>query len=287
MPSGTGFGARLRSLFGRGPRDEAFFEELEDLLIEGDISASLAMSVVDEVRAHRDDNDAALDRLRSILGQHVRSLSLTPDPEAVNLYLVLGVNGVGKTTTIAKLGRHFQKTADCGLVFAAADTFRAAAVEQLSTHGERLGIRTVQQGTGADATSVIYDAVSSARSRGEGIVLADTAGRMHTKANLVGELGKIDRVVREKFSDSAFLKLLVVDATTGQNALHQAETFHEAVGVDAIILAKYDSTARGGILVSIGRSLGLPCAFVGVGESYDDLTVFDREAYLNRLVGRG
>jgi fused signal recognition particle receptor len=278
------FGARLRALFSRGSRDEEFYEDLEDLLIEGDIAPALAMTLVDEVRGYR-ETDAALGRLKELLSDHVKSAEIALDPERINVLLILGVNGVGKTTNLAKLGDFFRKKENPGVVFAAADTFRAAAVEQLVTHGERLGIRTVQQGTGADATSVIFDAITSAQSRQEGLVLADTAGRMHTKSNLVQELGKVDRVIQTKFPDIYYRKILVVDATTGQNALHQAETFHEAVGVDAIILAKYDSTARGGILITIGQKLGLPCAFLGVGEGYDDLLPFDKDRYLDRLLG--
>lgn len=284
MATRMGFGARLRALFGRGSRDEEFYEDFEDLLIEGDIAPALAMELVDEVRGLK-DTDAALGRLKELLGEHVYATALDLDRERLNVLLILGVNGVGKTTNLAKLGHYFRRQEDPGVVFAAADTFRAAAVEQLVTHGERLGIRTVRQGSGADATSVIFDAVSSARSRDERLVLADTAGRMHTKTNLVQELGKVDRVITSKFPDINYQKLLVVDATTGQNALHQAEIFHQAVGVDALLLAKYDSTARGGILVSIGQKLRLPCAFLGLGERYDDLAPFDKERYLNRLLG--
>lgn len=284
MATRIGFGARLRALFGRGSRNEEFYEDLEDLLIEGDIAPALAMDLVDEVRGLR-ETDAALGRLRERLGDHVFATVVALDPDRTNVVLILGVNGVGKTTNLAKLGQYYRKKDDPGVVFAAADTFRAAAVEQLATHGERLGIRTVQQGSGADATSVIFDAITSAQSRGERLVLADTAGRMHTKTNLVQELGKVDRVITSKFPDVRYRKLLVVDATTGQNALHQAETFHGAVGVDAVILAKYDSTARGGILVTIGGKLSLPCAFLGVGEGYEDLVPFDKDRYLDRLVG--
>ncbi len=284
MAPRKGFGARLRALFGRGNRDEEFFEDLEDILIEGDIAPALAMNLVDGVKGHRETEDA-LARLKELLGEHVYATTVDLDPAKTNVLLILGVNGVGKTTTLAKLGHYYRTTKDPGVVFAAADTFRAAAVEQLATHGERLGIRTVQQGSGADATSVIFDAISSAQSRGERLVLADTAGRMHTKTNLVQELGKVDRVIQSKFSDISYRKLLVVDATTGQNALHQAETFHGAVGVDAIILAKYDSTARGGILATIGEKIGLPCAFLGVGERYEELLPFDKERYLDRLLG--
>jgi fused signal recognition particle receptor len=168
---------------------------------------------------------------------------------------------------------------------AAGDTFRAAAVEQLAIHAERLGIRTVSQGKGADPGAVIYDAVESARNRGEQLVLADTAGRMHTKADLVAELSKIDRVVTGRAPDALYQRLLVIDATTGQNGLRQAETFSQAVDIAGIILAKYDSTAKGGILVPIARDLGIPASFIGTGETYDALRVFNPETYVRELLG--
>jgi fused signal recognition particle receptor len=210
------------------------------------------------------------------------------DPERLNVFLVLGVNGVGKTTTIAKLAQYYRAAAGTeGIVLAAGDTFRAAAIEQLALHGERLGMRTVKQIPGADPGAVIYDALESARSRGDRLVLADTAGRMHSKQNLVNELAKIDKIVKNRAADAVYRRILVIDATTGQNALRQAEIFHEAVGLDAIILAKYDSTAKGGILVPIARELGIPCAFLGRGETYDSLVPFDARTYLAELLGVG
>ena len=289
-PGKKGLGARLRSLFGGGLETEEAFEELEDALIEADLGATTAMELVDDLRDRRGAVGAGRDELLAWLMEDLeaivveRPFELTP--AALNVVLVLGVNGVGKTTTIAKLAEHFRSAGQAtGICLAAGDTFRAAAVEQLTIHAERLGVRIVSQGTGADSGAVIYDAVESARARGEDLVLADTAGRMHTKANLIAELEKIDRIVSSRAPDAAYRRLLVIDATTGQNGLRQAEVFSEAVALDGIVLAKYDSTAKGGILVPISRSLQIPAVFLGVGERYSDLIPFDRTAYLKDLLG--
>lgn len=288
-----GLGARLKDLFTRSPEGEEFYEELEDLLIEADMGSVVTMDAVDELRRRAKseklrDRGAVLGALADILAGYLRAYPLELDPERLNVFLVLGVNGVGKTTTIAKLAQYYRAAAGTdGIVLAAGDTFRAAAIDQLSLHGERLGIRTVKQAPGADPGAVIYDALESARSRGDRLVLADTAGRMHSKQNLVNELAKIDKIVRNRAADAVYRRILVIDATTGQNALQQAEIFHDAVGLDAIVLAKYDSTAKGGILVPIARDLGVPCAFLGRGETYDSLEPFDAARYLDELLGVG
>ena len=289
-PGRKGLGARLRSLFSGGLDTEEAFEELEDALIEADLGAAVAMELVDTLRDRRGSGGADREQLLAWLFEELESIvierpfSLTPG--VLNVVLVLGVNGVGKTTTIAKLTEYFRSSGQAdGICLAAGDTFRAAAVEQLTIHAQRLGVRIVSQGSGADSGAVIYDAVESARARGETLVLADTAGRMHTKANLIAELEKIDRIVSSRAPDAAYRRLLVVDATTGQNGLRQAEVFSEAVPLDGIVLAKYDSTAKGGILVPISRSLGIPALFLGTGERYSDLVPFDRDAYLKELLG--
>lgn len=286
-----GLGSKLRELFGGGQKDEEFFEELEDLLIEADIGAKATMETVEALReqTHKErisGREPVLRALKEQLSAYIESYSAEPDPHKLNVFLVLGVNGVGKTTTIAKLAQRYRRSPDDpGVVLAAGDTFRAAAIEQLTMHGDRLGMRTVQQASGADPAAVIFDALESAASRGDGVVLADTAGRMHNRANLVNELQKIDKIVRRKGDDVLYRRILILDATTGQNALRQAEIFHDAVGVDAVILAKYDSTAKGGILIPIGRELGIPCAFLGRGETYDSLEPFDSDRYLDELLG--
>ncbi|MFP4112779.1 MAG: signal recognition particle-docking protein FtsY [Spirochaetota bacterium] len=285
-----GLGARLRALFGGGFGSEESFEELEDTLIEADIGARTAMEIVEHLREtsrkeRARSREELLELLQRDLASVVQETEFTLDPNALNVVLVLGVNGVGKTTTIAKLASHFRETGQAsGICLAAGDTFRAAAVEQLSIHAERLGVRIVKQGPGADSGAVIYDAIESARHNGDRLVLADTAGRMHTKKNLVQELSKIDRVVSTRAPEASYRRLLVIDATTGQNGLQQAEVFSEAVPIDGIVLAKYDSTAKGGILVPISRRLGLAAAFVGTGEKYTDLRPFDRDAYVKELL---
>jgi fused signal recognition particle receptor len=200
------------------------------------------------------------------------------------MFLVLGVNGVGKTTTIAKLA-HAYKNAGIESAVAASDTFRAAAIDQLKIHGERLGVRVVAHQSGGDPAAVIFDAAESIASRGGGLVLADTAGRLHNKEHLVHELQKIDRIAVSKADENCCKKILVLDATTGQNAARQAEVFHEAVKLDALVLTKYDSTAKGGVLFSIGKELGLPVFRVCFGERYEDIGAFNPETYTNEFLG--
>lgn len=283
------FGQRLKELFSRGGDTDELFEELEDLLIEADLGASVTMELSDALRASGGgaSRDEVVERLKDLIRREVHAGDLALNREKLNVVLVLGVNGVGKTTNLAKIAAHYQTAwPGTGIVLAAGDTFRAAAVEQIATHAERLGVRLVRQATGSDAGAVIYDAVSSARSRGDRLVLADTAGRMHNRANLIKELEKIHGIIRKQAGDDVvYRKLLVIDATTGQNAIRQAEMFHEAVGVDAVLLAKYDSSARGGILVPLSRELSIPCAWVGTGEGYENLEPFDPDAYVESLFG--
>lgn len=283
-------GARLTELLGFKGDNEEFFEELEDRLTASDIGARSAMELVETLRGGRYGNRlrepaALLEALNEQLLPVLKEADLAPVPGELNVRLVLGVNGVGKTTTIAKLASHYSSHYKLsGVVLAAADTFRAAAVEQLGLHGERLGLRVVKQGSGADPAAVVYDAISSAKARGDDMVIADTAGRMHNRANLVAELGKIDKIIRRACDESRYQKILVIDGTTGQNGLRQAEAFHEAVGLDAVVLAKYDSSSRGGVLVPIARELGIPCAFLGTGEGYGDFIPFDSQGYIADLL---
>jgi fused signal recognition particle receptor len=280
-------GAKLRDLFGAAGRD--FFEELEDILIEGDIGPTTAARIIDAARSEirgreAKDRERFFELLRSQLAGQLRRQTFEPVDGAVNLILVLGVNGVGKTTTIAKLAHFFAKQRRCRVLLAAADTFRAAAIEQLVVWGKRLGVPVVRQNQGSDPGAVVFDAISSAAANRIDLIITDTAGRMHNKDHLVKELGKIDKIAASRLPESAYSKVLVIDATTGQNALRQAEVFHDAIGVDSIIVAKYDSTAKGGIVVAIARELGIPFSFVGVGEKLEDLEPFDAEKYLNRLL---
>ncbi len=284
------FAEKLKSLFSKSSTiNEDFFEELTDMLVEGDIGAKTAFEVVDELESICDkekirEQDAILAKLKELLLKDVRSVSLIPEAGKQNVWMMLGVNGVGKTTTAAKLAKYFKNNGVENIVMASADTFRAAAIEQLALHGERLGVRVVSHQHGSDPSAVVYDAADALRAAGPGLVIADTAGRLHNKENLVRELQKIDRTCSLKADEGCYKKILVIDSTTGQNALRQAEVFNEAVKIDAIIMTKYDSTAKGGVAVSIGRELGLPVAYICTGEGYDNIAPFNAEAYINEFL---
>lgn len=281
------FGEKLKALFSKGSSiNDEFYEELTDMLVEGDIGAKTAFEVVDELQKNcskekiREQNDI-IEKLRQLLLVDVKSVDLKPEEGKQNIWMMLGVNGVGKTTTAAKLAKYFKNNGIGNLVLASADTFRAAAIEQLALHGERLGVRVVSHQHGSDPSAVVFDAADALRAAGPGLVIADTAGRLHNKENLVRELQKIDRICAQKADQGCYKKILVIDATTGQNALRQAEVFNEAVKIDAIIMTKYDSTAKGGVAVSIGRELGLPVAYVCTGEGYDNIAPFNANSYID------
>ena len=284
------FSEKIKSLFGRRtPEDEEFYEELTDTLIEGDVGAKLAVELVDSLqekcRAEKiSGSSAILEELEKLCLPYVKACELSPEPGKVNVYMVLGVNGVGKTTSVAKMARLYSDRGQ-HVVMSASDTFRAAAVDQIAMHGERLGIRVVRHQMGSDPSAVVFDAADSCRAEGGGLVLADTAGRLHNKENLVNELKKIDRVARSKADEGCYKKILVIDATTGQNALRQAEVFNEAVAVDALVLTKYDSTAKGGCVITIGRELGIPVAFVCTGEHYEDIAQMNPSRYIQDFLG--
>lgn len=285
------FAQKIKSLFSKySDADGAFFEDLTDALIEGDVGAKTSFEIVDALEKncsenHVSGNQAIMEELSKLLSSFVKSIELTPEDGKNNIWMILGVNGVGKTTTAAKLAAYYEKQGKKGVVLAAADTFRAAAIEQLQMHGQKLGIRVIHHQDGSDPSSVVFDAADSIASSGGGLVIADTAGRLHNKDNLVRELQKIDKVCARKASEGCYKRILVVDATTGQNALRQAEVFNDAVGIDALVLTKYDSTAKGGVAVSIGKELGIPIAFVCTGEKYDDISLFDVQSYVNGFIG--
>jgi len=284
-----GIGARIADLFRKDGTREVFFEDLEDLLIEADLGGTVTAEVVEQIRdvvkeKKLKTEEDILSEFRNILGEFLLPTPLTVVEDKLNLFMILGVNGVGKTTTIAKLAWYFQQQGVKGIVMSAGDTFRAAAIDQLKIQGERTQCRVVSQDHGADPGAVIYDTIVSAQSKGDALILADTAGRMHTKKHLVKELEKVNKVITGKLTDGIYKKILVIDATTGQNGLHQAEVFHEAVGIDGVILTKFDSTARGGLLIAISRKLKLPVFFLGKGEGLADLEAFDAQSYLDELL---
>ncbi len=286
--AGRGFGAKIAALFRGGKTEgESFYEELEDLLIEGDVGATAAMDIADTLRrsAGAGNREERLQTLKNILADSLRTAEVRPVPGSLNFFMVLGVNGVGKTTTVAKLADYFRRNYGMEAVLAAGDTFRAAAIDQLKLHGLRLDVRVVHQQPGSDPGAVIYDTIESVKAKSGELIIADTAGRMHNRSDLIRELKKIDKVARGRMDGGNYTKLLVIDATTGQNGIRQAEIFHEAIGVDGVILAKYDSDAKGGIVFSISRTLKIPLVFLGTGEKYEDLRLFDPDRFLSALLG--
>ena len=283
------FGEKLKNLFSR-KIDGEFFESLTDSLVEGDIGAKTAFEITDELESIcrqkkiTEQSDIMLE-LKALLLKNIRQVKLEPDMTKENVWMVLGVNGVGKTTSVAKLALWFKNHGVENLVLASADTFRAAAIEQLDTHGSKIGVRVVSHQHGSDPSAVVFDAAEAVKSKGPGLVIADTAGRLHNKENLVRELQKIDRTCSLKADPGCYKKIIVIDSTTGQNALRQAEVFNDAVKLDAVIMTKCDSTAKGGVAVSIGRELNLPVAFVCSGEKYEDIKEFDVEKYIDDFLG--
>ena len=280
---------------GGRPIDAETLDTVEECLLLADVGVEATDTLVGRLRQrHRQqrlaDSDALYSALReemvALLAPVARPLLVPPDRKTPFVLLMVGVNGAGKTTTIGKLAKKFR---DQGLsvVLAAGDTFRAAAVEQLKTWGERLDVPVIAQATGADAASVIYDALAAATARGADVLIADTAGRLHTRENLMEELKKIRRVLGKLDPEAPHETLIVLDATTGQNGLAQAEQFRNAVGVSGIALTKMDGTAKGGIVFAIAQRLGIPLRYIGVGEQADDLREFDAGEFVDALLDRG
>lgn len=268
--------------------DDDLLEELEEALILSDVGASTAAKIVAEVekRAKLRKTTTAnelRDLLREVLTDNMldnQPLDTSGKPAVI---LVIGVNGVGKTTSIGKLAARYVNEGK-KVVLSAADTFRAAAADQLEIWAKRAGADIVRHGEGADPAAVVFDSISAAKARGSDIIIVDTAGRLHNKANLMNELAKIDRVISRELPDASRETLLVLDATTGQNAVHQAEEFNKAAELTGIILTKLDGTAKGGIVIAISAGLGVPVKLVGVGEGIDDLIDFDRAAFLEAIL---
>ena len=268
--------------------DDDLLEELEEALILSDVGASTAAKIVAEVekRAKLRKTTTA-DELRDLLREVLTDNMLENQPLNTDgkpaVILVIGVNGVGKTTSIGKLAARYVNEGK-KVMLSAADTFRAAAADQLEIWAKRAGADIVRHGEGADPAAVVFDSISAAKARGSDIIIVDTAGRLHNKANLMNELAKIDRVISRELPDASRETLLVLDATTGQNAVHQAEEFNKAAELTGIILTKLDGTAKGGIVIAISAGLGVPVKLVGVGEGIDDLIDFDRAAFLEAIL---
>ena len=284
-------GEKIKSLFlGKNTANEELYDDLCDLLVEGDFGAALAYKTVDllKERFKKDDGGDLTLKLVQVLEEELSKIEASePFSQSDNLtaVLILGVNGVGKTTTAAKLSYMCAAQYKKKSILAAADTFRAAAIDQLKIHGEKLNTRVVAHKQGGDPAAVVYDALEAAVSGNFDVVIADTAGRMHTKSALVEELRKIDRVVEQKASSARYLKYLVLDATTGRNAFAQAEVFHSAVKLDGVILTKYDSTAKGGVVFSLVSELKLPVVYVCTGEKYSDIEKFDPKKFAREFAG--
>ena len=282
-----GFMNRLRDALSGSP-DGAAWDDVEETLIAGDVGAALAMDIVEKARARRDPTGA-----EAAIRAELASLLVAREPgwrprPAVDggpaILLIVGVNGTGKTTTIGKLAARYTAEGR-NVLLAAADTFRAAAIDQLMIWADRAGVQVVSHAPGADPGAVVYDALDAAIARRADVVIADTAGRLHTKSNLMDELTKIRRIIDKRLPGARPETFFVLDATTGQNGLHQAKAFHDAVGLTGIVLTKLDSTAKGGIVFAIEHDLGVPVRYVGVGEGVGDLLPFDPEAFVAALFG--
>lgn len=284
------FSKKLLGIFNKN-LDEEFFENMEDLLIESDLGGVLSFEISDKLRDRcKKEKISSVEDIKVILQEILESYviegSLDIHKNELNLFLFLGVNGVGKTTTIGRVANYFKTNLGVNdIVLSAGDTFRAAAIDQLKIHGERTGHRVVSQQHGSDPGAVIFDTIKSASAKGERLILADTAGRMHNKTNLIKELQKIDKIVLNAVNKENYKKILVIDCTTGQNGLSQALDFNSAVDIDGVILTKYDSSAKGGIIPAICNKLKVPFFFLGVGEGIDDLKPFNKEEYIKELIG--
>lgn len=282
-----GLSTKMRMLFSKNKLGDEFYEELEEILISADVSVATAEKVVEGVKeramAERlKDADYVTGLLKEVLTNMLRDAEV-PEIGFPCVIMVVGVNGVGKTTTIGKLANYYI-THGKSVTVAAADTFRAAAAEQLSVWADRAKVRIVRHEEGSDPSAVVFDAASSAKAKKTDVLIIDTAGRLHVKDNLMKELEKMSRVVEREYPDADFLKLLVLDATTGQNALSQAKTFDDAVGLDGLIITKLDGTAKGGFVFSLADELSLPVLYVGVGEKIGDLEKFDSAAFVDAIL---
>ena len=281
---------------GKSEIDDEFLEELETILVAADVGVETTLGIVDAIterakketyRSEEELNGMLMEEIQQMLSETGEAHPL--DFEAVlpakpYVILIVGVNGAGKTTSVAKLAHNYEK-AGKKVIIAAADTFRAAAYEQLKIWADRAGVPLIGQGQGADPASVVYDAVSAAVSRNADVVLIDTAGRLHNKSHLMEELAKIMRVATKKIPEAPHEVLLVLDGTTGQNAVLQAREFTRFVKVTGLVVTKLDGTAKGGIVLSISRELNLPVKYIGVGEKIDDLQLFDRAEFVEALLG--
>lgn len=268
--------------------DEELLEELEEILISADIGVEVTEQIIDDLREKiKDDHITDPEETKKILFDMSKDMigdgeSIAENDGAMTVILVIGVNGVGKTTSIAKIANVMKKRGK-KVVLAAADTFRAAAIDQLGVWADRIGVDLIKQTEGSDPAAVVFDAAAAAKKREADVLIVDTAGRLHNKKNLMAELAKINRVIDRELPDAVRETLLVLDATTGQNALIQAKEFKNAAEITGLVLTKLDGTAKGGIVISIKHELGIPVKFIGVGEKVDDLEVFNADEFISAL----
>lgn len=270
--------------------DEDFFEELEAILIQADVGVNTTLELVDSLRQGvKEQRLTEVEDVKGLIKEEIAAImttdrdnSLCLAAEPPTIIMVVGVNGVGKTTTIAKLAYRFKQEGSRTII-AAADTFRAAAIDQLQIWADRVGVEVIKHQEGADPGAVVFDAVNAARSRQADFLIIDTAGRLHTKSNLMDEIAKVKRVIQREYPDGPHEVLLVLDATTGQNAISQAKEFHQATGVTGIALTKLDGTAKGGIVIAITKELDIPVKLIGIGETLEDLREFDAAEYVEAL----
>lgn len=268
--------------------DEEFYEELEEALIMADLGVNTAMKVIEDLRVKvKDHKLTTTEEVRDLLKEELKSLMFVNDDaydfvDKKTVLLIIGVNGVGKTTTIGKLSNQY-KTAGKKVMLAAADTFRAAAIDQLKEWANRSGVPLIAQGENSDPGAVVYDAVQSAKAKDVDILICDTAGRLHNKKNLMDELNKIYRIIEREYPDAHKEVLLVLDATTGQNAVQQAKLFKETADITGVVLTKLDGTAKGGIAIAIQSELNLSVKYIGVGEGIDDMRPFDSNDFVDAL----
>ena len=277
---------KFNKLFTGGVLNGEFYDELEAILLSADIGSETTESILDELKTvvdkkHITRTEDVRGELKTIM--HDLLDFEIPEEEYPLVILMAGVNGVGKTTTVGKLAQLFRKKGK-SVTIVAGDTFRAAAADQLTVWAERAGVRIVKQGEGADAAAVVYDALQSAKSKGTDVTIVDTAGRLHNKVNLLEELKKIDRVIDREFPGAMRLNYIVLDATTGQNALSQVDLLNEAIDIDGIVLTKLDGTAKGGVVLAIAGEEEVPVVYVGVGEGIDDLERFDIDDFVSAIV---
>jgi fused signal recognition particle receptor len=286
----TSLGTAVADLVTKRKLDRAMLDDIEDVLLRADLGTAVAERIAEAVGEGRYDKAISADEVKAVVATEVEKvLAPVARPLVIDdtlkpfVILVVGVNGSGKTTTIGKLARRLKKEG-LSVMLAAGDTFRAAAVEQLAVWGERNGVPVVSQAAGADPAAVVFDALQSARARSVDVLIADTAGRLHTQSHLMDELAKIARVAKRLDADAPHEVLLVLDAGLGQNAVRQAEQFNRAIGITGIVVTKLDGTAKGGVVIAIARRFGLPIRFVGVGEQAEDFGIFDARAYVEGLL---